>query len=326
MYFDAMRYAPRATTLDPMDSDLKKQLQHLDGVEVDWGVTLAGHTSLRVGGPVSCFLRPLNLAGMRSVVRVLTQKHYPFFILGRGTNLLVGDAGVQAAAISLESGFSQIERLDPEGSVKVGAGLPLRRLLRFCLQERLSGLEFIAGIPGSVGGALRMNAGTYAGTMADVTRGLLCLNPDGSLARLPGSELRFSYRKLELPPAVVLLEAEFALTPSSRQHIRDQIRTLLESRKKKQPWQLPSAGSVFKNPPGDFAGRLIEAAGLKGARVGDAQISEKHANFIVNLGQARASDILALIHLVRDKVLHEFGVQLELEIQVVGQFNGVKLE
>ncbi len=304
-----------------MDSDLKEQLQHLDGVEIDWNVTLAGHTSLRVGGPVSCLLRPLNLAGLQSAVRVLSQNHFPYFVLGRGTNLLVRDTGVTAVAITLESGFSQIEHLDSQGKVKVGAGVPLRRLLRFCLREGLSGLEFIAGIPGSVGGALRMNAGTHTGTMADVCKEVFILHADGSLARQPRSKLLFSYRKLDVPATSVLLEVEFALFPNSRKHVRDQVRTLLKSRKEKQPWQFASAGSVFKNPPGDFAGRLIEAAGLKGVRVGDAQISRKHANFIVNRGLARASDVLALIHLAKEKVLQEFGVQLELEIEVVGNNN-----
>jgi UDP-N-acetylmuramate dehydrogenase len=163
-----------------------------------------------------------------------------------------------------------------------------------------------------------MNAGTHAGEMADVCEAVLLLHSDGGLSRLSGSQLRFSYRSLELPPNSVVLEAEFSLTPSSREHVRDKIRALLNTRKEKQPWRLPSAGSVFKNPPGDFAGRLIEAAGLKGIRVGDAQISTKHANFIVNRGQARASDILALIQLAQEKVAHEFGVQLELEIEVVG--------
>ncbi len=245
-----------------MEAKLKKQLQHLDGVEVEWNVLLTGHTSLRVGGPVSCLLRPLNLAGLQTAVQVLNKNHHP--------------------------------------------------------KEALSGLEFIAGIPGSVGGALRMNAGTHAGEMADVCEAVLLLHSDGGLSRLSGSQLRFSYRSLELPPNSVVLEAEFSLTPSSREHIRDKIRALLNTRKDKQPWRLPSAGSVFKNPPGDFAGRLIEAAGLKGIRVGDAQISTKHANFIVNRGQARASDILALIQLAQEKVAHEFGVQLELEIEVVG--------
>ena len=304
-----------------MDSKLKKQLRYLDGVEVDWNVTLAGHTSLRVGGPVSCLIRPLSLAGLRSAVQVLNQNHYPYFILGRGTNLLVHDTGIRAAAISLESGFSQVERVGSSGTIKVGAGLRLRGLLRFCLREGLSGLEFIVGIPGSVGGALRMNAGTDAGVMADVCQGVALLLSDGSLTRLSGAQLRFSYRKLELPADSVVLEAEFSLTPGSRENMREQLRQLLKARKEKQPWQLPSAGSVFKNPPGDYAGRLIEAAGLKGTRVGDAEISMRHANFIVNRGQARARDILALINLAQEKVSQKFGVNLELEIEVVGNNN-----
>jgi UDP-N-acetylmuramate dehydrogenase len=304
-----------------MDDKLKKQLQRLDGVEADWDIMLAGHTSLRVGGPASCLLRPLNLAGLQTAVQVLNQNHHPYFILGRGTNLLVQDAGTRAVAISLEKGFSQVECIDPSGRVRVGAGLRLSRLLRFCLQQGFSGLEFIAGIPGSVGGALRMNAGTHAGEMADVCDAVQVLLTDGSIEKLVGAKLSFSYRKLELPPAAVVVEAELLLTPSSREQIRQRIRSLLTVRQEKQPWQLPSAGSVFKNPPGDFAARLIEAVGLKGVRIGDAQISPKHANFIVNRGQARASDIHALIQLAQEKVSQEFGVQLELELEVVGNYH-----
>ena len=299
-----------------MEDKLKKELQRLDGVKADWDILMAGHTSLRVGGPVFCLLRPLDLAGLQTAVQVLNQNHYPYFILGRGTNLLVQDAGVRAVAISLEEGFTQVERTD--GRVKAGAGLRLSRLLRFCLQQNLSGLEFIAGIPGSVGGALRMNAGTHAGEMADVCEAVHLVLADGALVRLGRAKLPFSYRRLELPLASVLVEVEFLLTPSTREEIRKSIHSLLKIRKEKQPWRLPSAGSVFKNPPGDFAGRLIEAVGLKGVRIGDAQISVKHANFIVNRGQARARDILALIRLAQDKVFREYGVQLELEIEVVG--------
>ena len=299
-----------------MEDKLKRELQHLDGVKADWNVIMAEHTSLRVGGPVFCLLRPLDLAGLQTAVQVLNQNHYPYFILGRGTNLLVQDAGMRAVAISLEEGFSQVAYID--GKVKAGAGLRLSRLLRFCLQQSLSGLEFIAGIPGSVGGALRMNAGTQAGEMADVCDSVYLVLSDGALVRLERAKLPFAYRRLELPSAAVVVEAEFLLTPGSREQIRRRIRSLLQVRKEKQPWLLPSAGSVFKNPAGDFAGRLIEAVGLKGVRIGDAQISTVHANFIVNRGQARAEDILALIHLAQDKVAREFGVHLELEIEVVG--------
>jgi UDP-N-acetylmuramate dehydrogenase len=307
-----------------MDPNLKKQLQHLDGVDVDWDVPLAGHTSLRVGGPVSCLISPRHLAGLQTAVRVLNTHHFPYFVMGRGSNLLVADAGVRAAAISLETGFSRVKLLEDRGGLRVGAGLRLSRLLRFALQHGLSGLEFVAGIPGSVGGAVRMNAGSYGRAMADVCTSVLLLQPHVSLERLSASQLRFSYRHLELPMGSLVLEADLLLTAGSPKVIREQIRTLIRKRKTSQPWRLPSAGSVFKNPPGDFAGRLIEAAGLKGVCIGNAQISEQHANFIVNRGRARAQDILALIHLAQEKVFEAFGVQLELEIQVIG--NNLKEE
>ncbi|MFP3870120.1 MAG: UDP-N-acetylmuramate dehydrogenase [Syntrophobacteria bacterium] len=300
-----------------MNPETKKELQRLDGLEVDWNVPLAGHTSMRVGGPVSCLLRPLNLAGLRSAVQVLNYHHFPYFVLGRGSNILVSDSAIRAAAISLECGFSWMRRLDCSGTVKAGAGLRLNRLLRFCLHESLSGFEFIAGIPGSVGGALCMNAGSNAGSMADICRDVVLLLPDGSLSLLSRDRLRFFYRRLELPPGAVLLEATFSFTPGSRKQIRQQVRALLTARKASQPWRLRSAGCAFKNPPGDFAGRLIEQAGLKGVRIGDAQISPLHANFIVNLGQARARDVLELIKLARETVFQRFGIHLELEIRVI---------
>jgi UDP-N-acetylmuramate dehydrogenase len=301
-----------------MNPALKKELQHLDSADLEWNVSLAGHTSLRVGGPVSCLISPVNLAGLRSAVQVLNSYHYPYFVLGRGSNILASDAGVQAAALSLGRGFCSLERADEPGRVRVGAGLRLNRLLRFCLQEELSGLEFLAGIPGSAGGALRMNAGTRTGTMADVCRRVAVLLADGSLVSLPDSQLSFSYRRLELPPGAVLVEAELAVRPGSRTHIREQIRSLLSRRRASQPWRHRSAGSVFKNPPGDFAGRLIERSGLKGLRIGGAQISMEHANFIVNLGGATASDVLSLIERVRKEVAERFGIYLELEVHLVG--------
>jgi UDP-N-acetylmuramate dehydrogenase len=263
------------------------------------------------------------VAGLQKAVQVLTQFNYPYFVLGRGTNLLVSDSGIQAAAISLERGFSRVEIVDLPGEVRVGAGLRLNTLLRFCLKQGLGGIEFITGIPGSVGGAIRMNAGTKDGVMADVCRAISICLFDGSLESLPASQLRFSYRKLELPPGAVLFGAELSLIPASRKQMRSRIRSLLKARKETQPYRLPSAGSVFKNPAGDYAGRIIEAVGLKGLRVGDAQISTKHANFIVNRGQARAGDILALIHLAQEKVSQRFGIQLELEIMLIG--NNFKL-
>lgn len=301
-----------------MNPELKKQLQHLDGVDVSWGVSMAGHTTLRVGGPVFCLLRPLHLAGLQAAVRVLNTHSFPYFVLGRGSNILASDSGIRAAAISLEYAFSQIKTLDAGETLRVGAGLRLTRVLRYCLQHGLGGLEFLGGIPGSVGGALRMNAGSHGQAMADVCTSALLLNADSSLQRLPAALLEFSYRRLELPRGTLVIEVDLSVAAQSPASIRARLRRLLENRKAAQPWQFPSAGSVFKNPPGDFAGRLIEAAGLKGLSVGDAQISEKHANFIINRGQARARDILALIRLVQEGVQQHSGTRLELEVEVLG--------
>jgi len=306
-----------------MDPRLKTELQHLDGVDVRWHVPLADYTTWHVGGPATCLIRPHHLAGLQRAVQVLNTHTYPYFVLGRGSNVLVSDAGVRIAAITLEQAFSRVERPGPEGVVKAGAGLPLKNLLRQCLRWGLGGLEFVAGIPGSVGGAVRMNAGSYGRTMGDVCTALLLLHEDGSAARLPRQELSFSYRSLELPRRTLILEAELSLTPEASDRIRAKVRELVERRKATQPWRLPSAGSVFKNPPGDFAGRLIEAAGLKGYRIGDAQIAIEHGNFIVNCGRARAGDIAALIQVAREKVFERFQVKLELEIQVLG--NDVKV-
>jgi len=301
-----------------MDPRLKTELQHLDGVDVRWDVPLADYTTWHVGGPATCLIRPLHLAGLQRAVQVLNTHTYPYFVLGRGSNVLVSDAGVRAAAITLKQAFSRIERPGPKGVVKAGAGLPLKDLLRQCLRWGLGGLEFVAGIPGSVGGAVRMNAGSSGRTMGDVCTSLLLLNEDGAAARLPREELAFSYRSLELPRRALILEAELSLTPAAPDRIRARVRELIERRKATQPWRLPSAGSVFKNPPGDFAGRLIEAAGLKGFQIGDAQIAPEHGNFIVNCGRARARDIAALIQVAREKVFEHFQVKLELEIQVLG--------
>ncbi|HYA03508.1 MAG TPA: UDP-N-acetylmuramate dehydrogenase [Syntrophobacteria bacterium] len=301
-----------------MDPRLKAELQHLDGVDVRWDAPLAEYTTWRVGGPATCLIRPLHLAGLQRTVQVLNTYSYPYFALGRGSNLLVSDAGVRAAAVSLDLGFSHVERLSPSGALRVGAGVPLKDLLRRCLGWGLGGLEFAAGIPGSVGGAIRMNAGSYGRAMGDVCTAIHVLGEDSSSTRLRREELSFSYRSLELPRRAVIVEADLALAPEAPDRIRAKVRDLLGRRKRSQPWRVPSAGSVFKNPPGDFAGRLVEAAGLKGFRIGDAQIAPEHGNFIVNRGCARARDIVALIQAAREAVLEKFQVALELEIQVLG--------
>jgi len=301
-----------------MNPSLKRKLQSLEHLRLDWDVPLAGYTAFKSGGPVSCLLRPFDIDSLRRAVAVLNSYDFPYFALGRGSNILASEAPIQAAAILMEAGLHNVVVQEESCLVRAQAGVRLSRLLRCCLRHGLGGLEFLVGIPGTVGGAVKMNAGSHGQCLAEVCHSLLILCKDGSVAQLASSELQFSYRHLQLPPGALILEGVFSLVRLPGQAIRSRLRQLLKKRQASQPWQLPSAGSIFKNPPGDYAGRLIEAVGLKGVAVGGAQISPRHANFIVNRGGATAGEVMALIRLAREKVEKETGIHLELEVELLG--------
>jgi UDP-N-acetylmuramate dehydrogenase len=290
--------------------------------EILRSVPMAEYTSFRVGGPVDLLAFPTDREDLKGLLAWARERGLPHFVLGNGTNLLVRDGGIRGLGISLLRGFGQIREIDrnSRGSrIHVEAGVSLRTLIQYTMDERLTGLEWAAGIPGSVGGALFMNAGAFQGEMKDHLLSLEILSGEGENREIPREALSFSYRALRLPPKAVILSATFHLSLGEASSIRGQIENFLQRRKMKQPLDLPSAGSVFKNPPQGPAGRLIEEAGLKGLSVGDAQVSEKHANFIVNRGKAQARDILALIAKVREAVFQKTGVRLELEIHVLGE-------
>ncbi len=237
--------------------------------------------------------------------------------MGNGTNLLVLDSGVRKPLINLCQGFDKIKK---EGTrVTAGGGVGLPQLLHFCVQNALSGLEPLAGIPGTVGGGIRMNAGSQGMEMGKVISSLTVMNHTGRIKRLKREEVNFNYRGIDLPAGDIILEAEFPLQRGKREKIRDEMEHFLRRKKETQPLSSPSAGSIFKNPQGVSAGELIEGVGLKGFRLGDAMVSPLHANFIVNLGSARAKDVLDLIELIRKRVYQEMGVKLELEVVVLGE-------
>jgi UDP-N-acetylmuramate dehydrogenase len=245
-----------------------------------------------------------------------------YFILGNGTNLLVRDGGIRGMAISLSRGFRGIREVksgDGESLIYGEGGELLGRLLEFLCERNLAGLEWAAGIPGTLGGALYMNAGAFGGEIKDGLFSLRLMDGEGNVSEKGREDLVFSYRSLELQKGWVILGGGFKLKSGSPRAIRSRMEEFLQMRKAKQPLNLPSAGSVFKNPPRVAAGKLIEQLGLKGTRIRDAQISEKHANFMVNRGQAKAKDILTLVEWVREKVSQERGVRLEMEIQVLGE-------
>jgi UDP-N-acetylmuramate dehydrogenase len=290
--------------------------------EILYSVPMAQHTSFGVGGPVDFLVFPADVEDLQKILKWCRRQKMAYFVLGNGTNLLVRDGGIRGLAISLSRGFqgvSELERGEKDLRIHAGAGESLSTLVEFCREKSLTGMEWAAGIPGTVGGALFMNAGAFRSEMKDALEFLQLMDGEGEVIEKGREELNFSYRSLELKKGWIILGGKFRLKIGSSQAIRSKMDEFLRKRIVKQPLHLPSAGSVFKNPSRVAAGHLIEEVGLKGTRLRDAQISEKHANFIVNLGRARARDILTLAEWAKNKVFEEKGVKLEMEIQVVGE-------
>ena len=278
------------------------------------------HTSMGVGGPADALFLPADLAELIRVVRFLRGHGLSGMPVGNWTNLFATDRGYRGALISLAKLRGIETAVDVAGDVAIcaAAGLGLGELVDLCRRRGWAGLEFCAGIPGSVGGAVRMNAGAYGGELKDVVRSIRLLDGDGGPGIRAREQLSFEYRNLPLPEACIIVEATVHLRKGDRQKIAAEIAGILANRKAKHPLDRRSAGSIFKNPKGIPAGRLIEEAGLKGTRVGDAQVSEVHGNFIVNLGNARAADVIALIETVRGTILEQTGILLELEVKIIG--------
>jgi len=294
--------------------DLRTALSGIRG-EIVFDAPLAELTSLRIGGPADAFVSPEDIHDVCRIVRQAHAAQVPIMVLG-GTNLLVRDGGIRGMVLSL-SRMAAIEKEDDE-LVFAEAGVRMPTLLGFAVHHALSGLEWAAGIPGTVGGAVVMNAGTKLGEMQNCLHAVQLVDPEGRVRTYSAADLSFAYRSVNLPEGIVV-GAWLRLTPASGETIESRTKSYLQYRKRSQPLSQPNAGSVFKNPQGTTAGRLIEDAGLKGYRVGDAQVSTKHANFIVNLGRARSTDVLRLIETIRQTVLSRTGIRLELEWKVVGE-------
>ncbi|MEW6324855.1 MAG: UDP-N-acetylmuramate dehydrogenase [Nitrospirota bacterium] len=276
---------------------------------------MSRHTTMKVGGAADALIIPADLASLRSVMAAAHRLGVPVMMLG-GSNVIVRDNGIAGVVVKL-SRLNHIRFLDG-GRVSAEAGVLLPRLARAAARMGLSGLEFAVGIPGTVGGSIVMNAGTREGELAPLTESVTLMSTTGELQTLGREALRFRYRHADLPHGCVVA-AQFALKAAPTTDIESTMARMLGARSATQPLHYPSAGCVFKNPPGDSAGRLIEAAGLKGCRLGHAQVSDRHANFIVNRGQARAGDVLSLIRHVGRRVEEQFGVTLELEVKIVGR-------
>ncbi len=287
---------------------------------VEWDGRLARYTTLRVGGPAAALVKPASVAELAALLPVLRRQGLPWRVIGRGSNLLVADAGLPEVVIVIGPAMAAIRQAGQEGSerlVQAEAGCSLPKLVSWCTAEGLGGLEFAAGIPGSVGGAIAMNAGAWGREMRDVLHALVVVDETGGVQILPAASQVFAYRRWEHAPGVVVAAGIFRLQPESPEVIGGRCRGHLQARREKQPLE-PSAGSFFKNPPGQAAGRLIEAAGLKGLRVGGARVSEQHANFLVNAGGATARDFYELMKVVQEQVAERTGIRLEPEVHLLG--------
>ena len=298
----------------PAREQLCRALMLVEG-EIRWGEPLAPLTSIQVGGPADVLVIPTDAEDVIRVVRGAYEHHIPLMVLG-GTNVIIRDKGIRGIVMQL----NHLTQMQEEAGrlVYAQAGVRLPRLMQFALGRKLSGMEWAAGIPGTVGGGVVMNAGTRLGEMKDVLQAVDFVTTRGKRKRLEAATLDFLYRKTKLPKGIVV-GAWLQLRAAAKTTIQSAAKQYLQYRKSTQPLSLPNAGSVFMNPTGNSAGRLIEAAGLKGLRRGDAEVSTKHANFIVNRGAATAEQVLALVRTVQAGVAQKFGVRLQLEWKVIGE-------
>jgi UDP-N-acetylmuramate dehydrogenase len=289
------------------------------GIEKVWtDEPLANHTTWRIGGPADLLIQPKDKASLQKALQIIHRHEIPWSVIGRGSNLLVRDRGIRGAVLKVAEGLSHCEFKGEE--VCVGAGYSMIRLAVETGKIGLTGMEFAGGIPGTVGGAVYMNAGAHGSDLSRILIDAEILFENGESKVLSNEELSFSYRTSLLQKQKgIVLEARFQLRTGDREEIAATLAANKERRRNTQPLQMPCAGSVFRNPPNDHAGRLIEAAGLKGYQVGGAQVSEKHSNFIVNCGGATAADVLTLIDHVRSTILEKNGIDLHPEVLVVGE-------
>lgn len=313
-----------------IDGEAKKWLADQFGKDIRFEEPMANHTSLRVGGPAEAFVKPGNVQKLKDLMNWVWQKQLPYLIIGDGTNLLVKDRGIKGVVIALTrclKTISQRKIKNDEVIVTAMAGARLQTLCSFAIDQGLGGMNFAIGIPGTVGGAIMMNAGTQSGSMGSVVESISLLCPDGQTLRVEREKLGFSYRKLTwgeggndmLPGQHVVLDGNFRLHPSQPEKLKQEAQEIIKTRRERHPYKMPSAGCFFKNPEtGKTAGELIELAGLKGMSIGGAEISQQHGNFIINRHHAKASDFLALMELVEETVAKMFNIDLEKEVKIVG--------
>jgi UDP-N-acetylmuramate dehydrogenase len=293
-------------------------LRELLGDSVRLDEPLRRHTTLKIGGPADAYAEPANVRDVAALARWCASEQLPLAVIGGGSNLIVRDGGVRG--VVLGTGKLRGLELVAPSTIRVEAGVSTGKVLSLALKNDLGGIEFLGGVPGSVGGGMIMNAGTYLGEFKDVTTWVETVRlADGEVIRRDNAACGFRYRASDLPPSEVVVAAELALRPRPRAEIEAEVKALRRRRAEREPRKVASNGSTFKNPPADFAGRLIETAGCKGWHEGDAVCSPVHANWLVNTGRATAADLVSLIARVRAEVVRVHGIALELEVKIIGE-------
>jgi len=292
--------------------------EKIPAVRIRKNESMAKHTSFKIGGPADLMVLPSDIEELRHVLKVCKETGIDFYIMGNGTNLLVRDKGFRGVIMKIGGDYSSVS---VQGEIiRAQAGILLSSLSKIALEHHLEGFEFAGGIPGSLGGAVAMNAGAYGGEIKDIVKSVTAMDLEGNLHQLSNQELNFGYRKSRIQEENwIVLEVEIQLKKGDANQILSITRDLTQRRTAKQPLHLPSAGSVFKRPANHYASKLIEDAGLKGVRVGGARVSEMHAGFIVNEDHATAQDVINLIRLIQKTVRDRFGVLLELEVKIIGE-------
>ena len=287
-----------------------------DDIKID--EPMKKHISFRVGGPADILVRPRTEEQLSATWKYISENNLPYLIIGNGSNLLIKDGGIRGIVIEFGDNFNKFEI---EGTtIKAQAGALLAAIGKAALRESLTGFECISGIPGSLGGALAMNAGAYGGEIKSVVKSVRAMNPKGEIFEFTNEQMKFEYRRSMLTDSdYIVLSAQLELKKGNYDEIKEFMADLTNRRVSKQPLNLPSAGSTFKRPEGHFAGKLIDDCGLRGLTLRGAQVSEKHCGFVVNIGDATAKDILDLIYVVKSTVLNKFGIMLEEEVKILGE-------
>lgn len=307
-----------------MNREFKDELIDAAGEEnVLFDEPMKKHTTFRIGGNADCFVIPKTKEQIQAVVRLCESKKVPYYFLGNGSNLLVSDQGYRGVIINI---YKNQNHINIEGNrITAQAGALLSKIAKEALNASLTGFEFAAGIPGTLGGAVVMNAGAYGGEMKQVLVSAKVLSREGEILTLTNEELKLGYRTSVIPGGgYLVLEALLELEPGDKEEIKSRMDDLAARRSSKQPLEFPSAGSTFKRPEGYFAGKLIMDSGLRGYSVGDAAVSEKHCGFVINKGSATAKEVLGLIRHVQEEVFRQFGVKMETEVKMLGDFSEVE--